>query len=213
MRLIIIIVASLFVLGSPLFLLSQSTSIIPSSSVSLPDSNTTISQPGKKFGFVPGKISSGLQVGTIFLTTKGYGSGFTTYVSPYISYPFSSRFRIDAGISVFNSNYYGIRPYTYAGTESPANGYFTNAMVYVSGDYLVNERLTISGTLYKSFNILSSSPGKYPYSGYDAQGAFMKVGYKVFDNFHIEAGFGYSKGADPFNPIFGSPLYHDIFTR
>jgi hypothetical protein len=210
-----IILTNLLFLSFPLF--SQSLvmpGILPSETVA-PDSNTFSSSPAgdHRSGFIPKKIKSGLQIGSFFTTTSGYGSGFTTYISPYISYPFSSKFRVNAGITILNASYYGIKPYYLMNSESSLNGNFTNAMVYVSGEYLVNERLSVSGTLFKSFNILSSAPSDRYHPNYDAQGAFMKVGYKVFENFQIEAGFGYSKGIDPFNSYFGSPIIHSPFIR
>jgi len=95
--------------------------------------------------------------------------------------------------------------------ESSLNGNFTNALIFVSGDYLVNDRLKVSGTLFKEFNLLNSVSGYNPYTRNNAQGAFMKVDYKVFENFHIEAGFGYSNGANPYSNYLGYPYPYSPF--
>jgi hypothetical protein len=187
---------------------------MPPSAV-LPDSASgSFSSPGiKKYGFTPGKISSGVQLGTYFNSFSGYGSSFTTYVSPHISYAFNSRFRINAGVTILNSSLYGVKPWYSMNQESTLNGNFTNALIFVSGDYLVNDRLKVSGTLFKEFNLLNSVAGNNPYNRDNAQGAFMKVDYKVFENFHIEAGFGYSKGVDPYSGYFGNPYSYSPFIR
>jgi len=167
--------------------------------------------PGTVSGFfLPKKLNTGIQFGTFLSTTSGYGSSFSTYVTPGISYNLSNRFRINAGISIVNTTLYGIKPF-YAGQESALNGNFTHALLTVSGDYLINERLQISGALFKEVDLFNSVPGSYPYRHSTPEGGFMKVGYKVHENFHIEAGFGYSKGINPYQDYFGSPFSPNPF--
>jgi hypothetical protein len=166
----------------------------------------------KNYGFIPKKFTSGMQIGSFFTSSSGYGSSFSTYISPTVSYAFTPRFKINAGITIMNSTLYGIKPWYSMNQESTLDGNFTNALVVVSGDYLVNDRLKVSGTLFKEFNLLNSVEGYNPYSMNNAQGAFMKVEYKVFENFHIEAGFGYTKGVNPYSHnYFGNPYSYSPF--
>jgi hypothetical protein len=185
----------------------------PSSVISDSASGSMSSTCIKKYGFIPGKITSGVQLGTFFNSFSGHGSSFSTYVSPHISYSVNSKLRINAGVTIFNSSLYGVKPWYSMNQESALNGNFTNGLIYVSGDYLVNDRLQVSGTLFKEFNLLNSVAGYNPYGKNNAQGAFMKVDYKVFENFHIEAGFGYSKGVDPYSHYYGYPYSGSPFTH
>jgi hypothetical protein len=144
-----------------------------------------------------------LQLGTIFSTTRGYGSGISTYVSPEIGYSLTSRFRINAGISIINTNLFGVTPFYSLNGEQKSNGNFTSTLIYLNGQYKINERLTMNGSVYKQFNLFDDPPDN-PYSKLnDRQGFNMAIDYKAAENFHIQAGFGYSKGY--------SPYYHDPF--
>ncbi|MEI6898881.1 MAG: hypothetical protein WCL00_03305 [Bacteroidota bacterium] len=171
-------------------------------------------------GFQHHHISTNLQIGTYFSTSPGYGSSIGSYISPSFSYPVSKRFRINAGITIVNTQLLDIKPFFNAEQGGSYNGNFTNAIVFAGGDFLVNDRLKISGMVYKELNLMSTvqKPG-YPVNN-NLQGGYMKVDYKVFDNFHIEAGVGYSKGNYPRNyfpgtgsmnngsPFSPDPFYH-----
>ena len=205
----------------PFFSFSQQNPALIISNPSASDSSfpSPISQEKTNKGFIPKKISSTLQLGTYFTSFSGYGSSFSTYISPNISYPLNSRFRINAGITVLNTSAFGLQPLYSMGRENALTGNFTNLLIFAGGDYLLNDHLTISGALYKELNIFNSVPGKNPYQNINAQGGYLKLDYKVFDNFHIEAGFGYSKGVDPYSrfdpynnfsgfPYSNSPFIH-----
>jgi hypothetical protein len=208
-----LVLAVLFLLGRSHRSIGQEILDTLPSSLILPNSASGSSSSGeiKNNGFVPGKISSGVQLGTFFNSFSGNGSSFSTYVTPHISYSFNYRLRINAGITIINSSLYGIKPWYSMNQESSLNGNFTNALIFVSGDYLVNDRLKVSGSLFKEFNLLNSVTGYNPYRTENAQGAFMRIDYKVFENFHIEAGFGYSKGVDPWSNYMGYPYSNSPF--
>ena len=164
------------------------------------------------------KLHVGVQAGTEFMTTSGYGSGFSTFLSPTLTYPLSKRFLISGGISVVNTSFNGYRPYYFPETGS-FSGNLTQTTLWVSGQYLLNDRLTITGTAWKTFDITGNKPGNYPFYKTNPQGAYFNVGYKVTDNFHIEAGFGYSQGSHgyyngyPGAHGFGSTGYEPFFNR
>jgi hypothetical protein len=186
------------------------------SSDTLPSSAATVTTNTHNH-FIPKKLDFGIQVGSQF-STSSYGTGFSTLISPHLTYGLSKRFSISGGISIINTSLNGISSTPLSLYEYPANGNFTNAIVYLSGQYLVSDRLTISGTAYKTFNLFGDTPGKQNYGMNDAQGFYMNVRYKVLKNVHIEAGFGYSKGYnpynvftnDPFSDQFGNPFYRPI---
>src|SRR5208337_2918167 len=53
------------------------------------------------------QLHVGVQVGTQFPATSGYGSDLSTFLSPTFTYPVSNRFRISGGVSVVNTTLYG----------------------------------------------------------------------------------------------------------
>ena len=167
------------------------------------------------------QLHVGVQVGTQFTTTSGYGSGLSTFLSPTLTYPVSRRFSVSGGISIVNTSLYGVKPwYSYPEQKSVPgySGNFTQATLWVSGQYMLSDRLTLTGTAYKTIDVLGDKPGYYPFYNNNPQGAYLNVGYKIGNNMHIEAGFGYSKGSygynyDPYNPVFGTSNNNPFFNR
>ncbi|MCX6286046.1 MAG: hypothetical protein NTY96_02915 [Bacteroidetes bacterium] len=140
-------------------------------------------------------------VGMDFSTASGYGSGFTQYVVPTVSYPVGKKFIISGGISIANTNYFNARPLFSGDIFQPYNGNYTSLTVFSSGTYFVNDRLTISGAFYKEIPIsgqpLSYSP-YYPVSQQGSQGFNVNVQYKLGEHMFIQAGFEMNQVRDPY---------------
>jgi hypothetical protein len=153
------------------------------------------------------------------MSTSGYGSGLSTFLSPTLTYPVSKRFIVSGGISFVNTSLYGYKPCFFSSEEKSYTGNITQAMLWVSGQYLLGDRITITGTAYKTIDIFGEKPGNSSFFKNDPQGGYLNVGYKVSNNMHIEAGFGYSRGSNgysfgnPFNTGFGSSPYDPYFHR
>ena len=159
------------------------------------------------FGFIPKKVDYHLSIGTQFSTSSGYGSGLSSFITPSINYTINKRLRIGGGISIVNTTLFNFKPY-YPVENSPAyNENFNTATVFVNGQYLLSDRLTIYGCAFKQF-LLSGNPLPYslynPFSRDGAQGIQMNVDYRIGKNFHIQAGFGYSKGTNIYSDPFGN---------
>jgi hypothetical protein len=165
------------------------------------------------------KLHVGIQAGTEFMTTSGYGSGFSTFLSPTLTYPVSKRFLVSGGISIVNTSFYGYKPYYSFPGENSYSGNITQAMLWVSGQYLLSDRLTITGTAYKTIDILGEKPGNSSFYKTNPQGAYLNFGYKINDHMHIDAGFGYSQGSNGYNygfpgiRGFGSSDYNPYFHK
>jgi hypothetical protein len=151
------------------------------------------------------KLHIGIRAGTEFMTTSGYGSGLSTFLSPTLTYPVSRKFQLSGGISVVNTSYYGLKSYYSSSEGNSFSGDITQAMLWVSGQYLLGNRITITGTAYKTFDIMGPKPGSYFYKN-NPQGAYLNVGYKISDHMQIEAGFGYSQGSRGYS--YGYPGLH-----
>lgn len=157
----------------------------------------------------PQKLSYGVTLGTQFSGSR-YASAFSTIVSPHLSYRLNDRFSLSGGVSVINTTVNGQFYNPFSTTESTISGNYTSALVYLSGNYLVNNRVTVSGTAYKQFNFLGDVPGSKGFLNNDLQGFYMNVKYKIMENVNFEAGFGYSSGVNPYNPF---NRCHDPFNR
>src|SRR5512136_914965 len=101
-------------------------------------------------GFVPKKMDVHVQAGTWFATSSGYGNGWGTYIAPQLSYSLTTRFRLSGGFTIMNTSYNGYKPYyDFLLSSGPAyHGDVTSAYIYISGQYLVNDRLTVTGTAF-----------------------------------------------------------------
>lgn len=167
---------------------------------------------GEVRSFQPKKLNYGLALGSEFTTMSGYGSALNTYITPRVSYNLSKRFSIGGGISIIQTNYFNAGSYYPNEQNAFSNGNFTSAVLFVNGHYLVNDRLTISGSAFKQFPI-TKDPLPYnpfnPVSPNGAQGVDFNIGYKVGKNMYFQAGFRYSEGLNPYNPY--NPFGNDSF--
>ncbi|NQU34212.1 MAG: hypothetical protein HQ521_13355, partial [Bacteroidetes bacterium] len=134
----------------------------------------------------------------------GYGySAIGTSIMPQITFPVTNKFSLRTGI--------GYSTFFMAGNgESMLNSSPSNyGHVFVSGDYLLNEKITLRGTAYKTFNLNSKTPGIEPVGtlyDFSSQGVIMDVEYKVTDNFRINVGFEYRQQNYPMYSPNGYPM-------
>jgi hypothetical protein len=179
------------------------------SQVSATDTTSSASSSGApKHYYVPGKMNFGFQLGSQFTSFSG-GSGFSTFISPHLDYGVSKRFLLSGGISITSTTLSG--NFFSNGNEFGSGWNYTSGLVWLSGQYLVNDRITIEGTAYKRFNILGENPF-YSSNGWnDGHGMYMNVRYKIKDNVQIEAGFGYSKGSSPYGTFYQDPFNHSPY--
>lgn len=172
-------------------------------------SSAVITPSAKLFPSGQNKMHVNIMAGTEFWTSPGYSSGIATYLMTGITYPVEKRFNIGGGIGIINSTSVGVK---HTSVEYFGNPNSTNALVYVTGQYLLSQRVTVSGTLFKEFDVLNNSPEYQHFRKNMPQGAYMKINYKINDFMQIEAGFGYSRGINPYyNSYMGSPLYNRTF--
>ena len=164
-------------------------------------------------GFQPGKINYSLSLGSEFSSFSGSGSGFSSWITPSVSYNVNKRLKLGGGISVINSNYFNVRPWFASESTDSRSGNFTNAAIFVNGEYLVNDRLSVFGSAFKVFPV-TKEPLPYnpfnPISAKGAQGVDLNIGYRIGRNFYIQAGFRYSDGLSPYqsDPFSRDPFKH-----
>ena len=169
------------------------------------------------------QLHVGIQVGTEFMTTSGYGSGLSTFLSPTLTYSVSKKFQLSGGLSIVNTSLYGVKPYYFNPEGTSYSGNLTQATIWVSGKYFLGDRITLTGTAYKTIDVYGNKPGTPFLYNYNPQGAYLNIGYKINDCMHIECEFGYSKGANgysygnpygnPYNSGFGASNFSPYFNR
>lgn len=148
---------------------------------------------------LPKKVDWGVQLGTSATFAGKYGSSFSTFVSPHMTWQPSKRFRVNAGISLINTTMFGVQPVYGYGFESGSSldGNFTHALLYAEGQYLVGKNLQLSGSLYADVPLTGSDP-KNPYSTRNFNGASFDIQYRIGSNATIQAGFHYIRMEGPY---------------
>lgn len=117
-----------------------------------------------------------------------YGAGAYTYLSPFLSYRVSPKFRLDVGASYIQGfNNSGINEYFFG--KNPA--YLS---VFARGNYLVSDKLLISGAVYKMFDLNKPETSdilsqKKKFNNY---GVMLGVDYKITENLTIGAQINFS---------------------
>lgn len=185
-----------------------------SSSLHFPRTEYTVDSDGHLV-FVPKDMGVSLEAGAGLGT---YGSGqsvFSTYLAPSFAYNVSERFRLKAGFNI--TNYFGAS--TINGPDgSPwynVPNYTTS--IFLQGDYLVNDKLMISGAVYKQIspsNLFLQDPRQ---QNYDIESGIVNFNYRPSQRFEINASIEYSNGRrnylyspfytpSPFSSPHSSPL-------
>ncbi len=176
--------------------------VAPSQTVVKPavEEETVVKKP---VAFTGPRLNYNLSLGTSF--SNGYGSA--SYVEPSVRYQVTDRFR-----AFVSMTYMAVSPYQYAvrtpegGTMMLRSNASSHYIMGVGGEYLVNERLLVSGYLWKDF---SNAPGANPYynSFYSPgrQGVDIRATYKITERFTVTGGLRYTYGASPYYSPFGNP--------
>lgn len=137
-----------------------------------------------------GKSLSPLQfnfrTGAVFTTGSG-GDLFTTYAAPEFSRNLGKKFTLSAGAVFSNTNFSNVPVADREGGFRPYSGNLTGLTIYGAGSVQVNDRLTLSGSAFKTINPAFSKRLSSDALQMDARGMSFGVGYKLSDNVHIGA--------------------------
>lgn len=166
------------------------------------------------------KVRVNIEVGTTFGTTFGNGSYFGTYISPHVTVPVTNRFSLRTGGYFLNSQALSNNNETsFYNPYNPFSNGLTRTFVYVEGAYKLTENLTVTGAVYKEFNMFNKPPAGVVSGDYDYEGIIMGVDYKIGENVFIRGQVEFSNGRSPYNysPFnrssgFGHPMNMDPFS-
>lgn len=164
-----------------------------STSFNMPRTQYMVDSATGDLRFKPGDIGFTMQVGTGFAGNFNGNSSFNTYVSPALAYNVSSRFRLKAGVTVFNN--FGDPYYSgYDNYYSPVMNSGTTTSVFVQGDYLLSNKLMLSGALYKDFNTFNTNTVDPRYKMTETQGMILNLNYRPTSFLEINASMEYGNG-------------------
>ncbi len=182
----------IFLVGFAVSLAGQSAS-----GLTYPDNEITPKDSLGGYYFSPGKVNVELSMG-MSLTAGLRGGAFAgSYVSPFVSYDVSKRLRLKVGAGIFNN--FGGYAYSPYDIYSPyANSPMTFSRVMVGGDYLLNEKVTFSGMVYKDFNPFAGKNQNNDLQFQDGEGFMFNLNYRPAENFEINIGIDYSRGQNPY---------------
>jgi hypothetical protein len=175
--------------------------------------STSLEMPGTKYVvdsitgdllFKPGDIGFSMQVGTGFAGNFHRNSSFNTFVSPAVAYNVSNRFRLKAGVTV--SKNFGDPYIAYDNYYSPVMNSGTTTSVFVQGDYLISNKLMISGALYKDFSTFNTHVTDPRLKTPESQGMILNLNYRPARSFEINASFEYGEGR---RSTLNNPFYHN----
>lgn len=142
----------------------------------------------KKQGFNP---DFSVTLGSSFTSFAPGASAFGTYVMPEFTFPVTKKFAVRAGIG-FSNTFYTTpeNEGTIFGQNNTQYGH-----VYVSGLYQLNEKVTIAGTAYKTFDLAPQNPNQVNPRALDFsnEGIAVNVDYKVSENVRFNVGVSYQK--------------------
>ncbi|MBD1396916.1 hypothetical protein H9Q13_07045 [Pontibacter sp. JH31] len=148
------------------------------------------------------RISYSLSAGASF------GNGFgATYLEPTVRYQVSPRLRVFSSmtyLSVMSQQYTDVTPE--GGTIMRRTSPSSHFIMHAGADYLVNNRLILSGSVWKDFsNIPAQNPAYSNFMTPGRQGMDFRATYKITDHFSVTGGMRYSDGASPFYGPFSQP--------
>jgi hypothetical protein len=134
----------------------------------------------------PSRLNFKLDLG--FGYTGGSYSGFYTYIAPYLRYALTPKFKLDVGGMLSQGSY----TYNYENTGN-LNG--TSTFLFARGNYLINDKFTLEGTIFKTFYpnppIRSDLTSKYATDNF---GYGLGLDYKINKHMSLGAHIIMSKG-------------------
>ncbi len=144
------------------------------------------------------KLKFRVEVGTSFGTSFGSGNYFGTYLAPHLSYSISPRFNLNAG-AIINNNFgrYSYNPF-YSDIHTIHGSGFTQTYVYLEGAYRLNEKVTITGAVYKEINLLNVPDPAAREFNFDRKGFIFGIDYKLGENVFIRGQINVSNGVNPY---------------
>ncbi len=149
-----------------------------------------------------------LQLGSSFLFMGKENYGFRNYVRPGISYDLSQRFRLTTGIQFSSERY------IFSGNTSEGNLFekpYNRVSVFASGEYLINEKVSVFGTAIKDLNSPQFRPMHPLAQDFNYRSLSVGMNYRLSNNIHLGAEIRFNNQSGSwFNDPYNSGLYRRL---
>lgn len=150
----------------------------------------SVKSPAVPAGKPARKISYGLSAGTQFSRVLGTA----TYLEPSVLFPITKKFSGFASLSMLTT--FGTTP-NFAGSDYSSANYAPTRrqgyILHVGGNYLINDRLNLTGSIWRDLSRNPMAPVNLLMPG-GTNGMSFRANYKVSDHLSISGGFRYSNG-------------------
>jgi hypothetical protein len=145
--------------------------------------------------FNPQKLHLSLDLGTGVFGSK-LGSGSFYSVAPNFSYLVTPKLRIEfGGAFVLSNNNFNTKPVSETSAKE-VKQQTNQTIVYASGQYLLSDKITITGSAYKTVNSNNSKQINPYYLDY--KGMNLGIDYKLSKNVSIGAQVRVSNSNNPY---------------
>lgn len=148
-------------------------------------------------------LISGMNFGTL-----GSKAGYLqSYLSPSFSMPLNKKLTITGGITYSYTNFSNAPVMNTSGEVKSYSGGMSTLTMFTSGTYRVNDKLTFSGSAFKTINPAFNTRLNPDNIQMEAQGVGFGVGYQLGENTYIGAEIRYQQGnSNLYNPNYLSPF-------
>ncbi len=156
------------------------------------------------------KVHFSMAMGTSISTFSGYGSFFRTFLAPSLSYNLSPKMSLMGGAIVNNYFFNADKDY-----QSPfyEQGNITSTTLWLSSRYQINQKLSLTGTVYKDFTPRINQAFEKLNWNDERHGVILDLEFRPNKNMQINTRFEYHKGRpDYYNPFYApiDPFYNNF---
>jgi long-subunit fatty acid transport protein len=146
-------------------------------------------------------VETGMRFGTF-----GHGNFLQTFVNPAFSMPLNKKLTISAGISYSNTQLNNTPLISNTGEIRQHSGKINTLTIHTSGLYRVNDKLTVSGAVYKTVNPALNSRLNSNAINMEAQGVAFGLGYQLNESLYIGASVKMQQGNSNYYDRYSSPF-------
>lgn len=153
-------------------------------------------------------LQTGLNVGSM----GSHGNYFQSYLSPSLSAPVNKNLTITAGVTYSNIQLNHTPMVNTEGNVENFSGNLNTLTMFTAGSYRVNDKLTVTGSAFKTINPSFNARLNPNQLQMEAQGVSFGVGYQLSENTHIGAEIRMQQGNSNFLSPYSDP-YNSPFNR
>ncbi len=166
-------------------------------------------------GNLPENARFGLEMGTSFTSFGGSGM-LGSFISPRLEYDITPSFSMIAGGTISFNRYSDLpQPLVMNNNTASLQQGPTDYSVFMSGRYMLNDNLVMTGTVYSEEGQLPLLMMTNPALGnYSSRGMSMGLEYRITDNLRFGAEVGMNRSNNPYhlfqpyNDPFGTRRYN-----